>query len=88
MPGFDKTGTRGQGPMAGGRRGRCMPMKQRLGYGRGMGRGMGRGFRRGAEWNGAAPDATELNDLKDQVSDPGEKAASVDVELNGMGDKE
>jgi hypothetical protein len=54
MPGFDRTGPMGFGPMTGRRRGLCNPAH--AGYGRGFagtfgfGRGMGRGFGRGF-WN-------------------------------------
>lgn len=54
MPGFDRSGPMGVGPMSGGRRGRCVrsvsvddpPARGGFGYGRGMGarRGAGRGF--------------------------------------------
>jgi len=54
MPGFDRGGPMGDGPMTGGRRGRCvrsdnvadLPAYGGFGYGRGMGarRGAGRGF--------------------------------------------
>ncbi len=57
MPGFDRTGPQGLGPMTGGRRGLCNPRAigygsqsaGGFGYGRGfgMGRGYGRGFGRG-----------------------------------------
>ncbi len=51
MPGFDRTGPRGAGPMTGGARGRCNPAnvgtmpddKGDYGYGRGL--GLRRGFR-------------------------------------------
>lgn len=49
MPGFDRTGPLGQGPMTGGRRGRCVSdadlpeVNRGAGYGRGMGRGRGAG---------------------------------------------
>ncbi|MDZ7698758.1 MAG: DUF5320 domain-containing protein [Deltaproteobacteria bacterium] len=59
MPGFDRTGPQGAGPMTGGARGYCNPATagyvprygMRQGYGRGLGRGRGfgagygRGFR-------------------------------------------
>ncbi len=53
MPGFDRTGPQGQGPMTGGARGLCNP--RTIGYGSqfaggfgyGRGRGYGRGFGRG-----------------------------------------
>ncbi|MBC8200184.1 MAG: DUF5320 domain-containing protein [Desulfobacterales bacterium] len=57
MPGFDRTGPQGLGPMTGGARGLCNPRATSygsqfaggFGYGRGfgMGRGYGRGFGRG-----------------------------------------
>jgi len=63
MPGFDRSGPMGVGPMSGGRRGLCSPVNSdirtpfigRNKYGRGMGFGygfrggfgFGRGFRRG-----------------------------------------
>jgi Family of unknown function (DUF5320) len=53
MPGFDRTGPMGLGPMSGGRRGMCNPAN--AGYGRGFagtfgfgrGMGLGHGFRGG-----------------------------------------
>jgi hypothetical protein len=51
MPGFDRTGPMGAGPMTGGARGRCNPSN--VGYdlrftaGGNMGRGLRRGFRGG-----------------------------------------
>jgi len=54
MPGFDRSGPMGAGPMTGGRRGLCGGNYNRpgtmgygYGYGYGGGRGMGVGFRRG-----------------------------------------
>lgn len=46
MPGFDRTGPRGMGPMTGGRRGLCGAGRaaNNTGYGYGFGRGRGRGF--------------------------------------------
>jgi len=56
MPGFDRTGPSGAGPMTGGSRGFCNPMAAGYrssfaggaGFGRGM--GLGRGFRGGMGW--------------------------------------
>jgi hypothetical protein len=53
MPGFDRSGPMGLGPMTGGRRGLCNPVNTgydarfagMFGFGRGM--GLGRGFRGG-----------------------------------------
>jgi hypothetical protein len=52
MPGYDRSGPMGQGPMTGGGFGRCVSQgdaPNMIGYGRGMrrGRGGGRGFARG-----------------------------------------
>lgn len=49
MPGFDRTGPEGLGPMTGGARGLCNPAGANAGYGGAYGRGMGygRGFRGG-----------------------------------------
>jgi len=51
MPGFDRTGPEGTGPMTGGARGLCNPAGANAGsagaYGRGRGLGYGRGFRGG-----------------------------------------
>ncbi len=58
MPGFDRTGPRGEGPMTGGGRGMCNPAGGTGGYGGyGLGRGgmpwgggRGRGFGGGRGW--------------------------------------
>ena len=49
MPGFDKNGPMGAGPMTGGRRGLCKPANTGTGgsYGYGKGMNIGRGFRGG-----------------------------------------
>jgi len=52
MPGFDRTGPMGAGPMTGGRRGLCggshgRPLNMGYAYGYGYGGGRGMGFRRG-----------------------------------------
>ncbi len=53
MPGGDRTGPEGQGPMTGRRAGFCTGNqapgyeKPRYGFGRGLGRGSGRGYGRG-----------------------------------------
>ena len=53
MPGFDRSGPMGAGPMTGGARGRCNPATAATvpayagGYGYGRGLGLGRGFRGG-----------------------------------------
>jgi hypothetical protein len=51
MPGFDRSGPMGAGPMTGGRRGLCGRATGAVNppaYGGGYGYGRGRGFRRGA----------------------------------------
>ncbi len=53
MPGYDRTGPMGAGPMTGGARGRCNPATAGTipafagGYGHGRGQGLRRGFRGG-----------------------------------------
>jgi len=53
MPGLDETGPMGNGPMTGGRRGRCVgvadapPGSRGMGYGRALCDGRGMGFGRG-----------------------------------------
>ena len=52
MPGFDRTGPMGAGPMTGGARGLCNPATREtarayVGYGYGRGMGLRRGFRGG-----------------------------------------
>lgn len=67
MPGFDRTGPRGMGPMTGGARGRCNPRGRRnpgggsfgswFGQGRGLGRGNRNMFRSAgfSGWAGPGP---------------------------------
>ena len=47
MPGFDRTGPRGEGAMTGRGQGRCNPGGTAFGTGNRVGRGGGRGRRRG-----------------------------------------
>jgi len=77
MPGYDRTGPRGMGPMTGGGRGLC-----RLGYARrrfprwgrcffGFGRGMGRGwgvYEAPEEWYSAPSTDEERSILKEELS--------------------
>ena len=81
MPGFDRTGPQGMGPMTGGARGRCSPSGawiSRGGFGRGMGYGRsargnfmaGRGLRRGfgSGWN-TGPLPSDFNpDASDEIN--------------------
>ena len=80
MPGFNKTGPRGQGPMTGGGRGRCVPGNQGFGLGRGMGRGAGRGVSSRLE----APESSEMAELKAQVSSLGDQVASLGKTLGEL----
>jgi len=58
MPGFDRTGPLGNGPMSGRGMGNCHPMNRGIGrgigrgFGRGFGGGYGRGFGRGRGYGG------------------------------------
>ena len=83
MPGFDRSGPMGAGPMTGGSRGLCSPATVRdakefiggynggLGFHGGFGRGRGwrRGFNRGYGWAPAAAfdSAAELAALRDET---------------------
>lgn len=55
MPGFDRTGPRGQGSQTGRRMGKCNPENtnptEEIQRGRGLGRGLGRRLRLGNGWN-------------------------------------
>ncbi len=78
MPGFDRTGPRGEGPMTGGGYGYCVgrvaePRGVFRGGGRGWGRGAGRGGGRGRcwfprRWAGAYAPQDEIAWLRAQES--------------------
>ncbi|HDI78834.1 MAG TPA: hypothetical protein ENF54_04250 [Desulfobacteraceae bacterium] len=59
MPGLDRTGPLGMGPMTGRGLGLCTPWGRRFWrygyYGFGLGRGFGRGWGRGWRWFGWGP---------------------------------
>lgn len=84
MPGFDRTGPQGQGPMTGGGRGRCATTAQGAGFGRGYGQGKGRGFRRGFAGDFDTTRVTELGELKAQVSSMGEMIASLSRKVSDL----
>ena len=83
MPGYDKSGPMGAGPLTGGRRGLCNPANTgtggSYGYGRGMnigrgfrgghgpGRGIRRGFYRGFALNPPVYGPAYPTDLKSEV---------------------
>jgi hypothetical protein len=60
MPGFDRTGPRGMGPMTGGGRGFCSPWGMGAPYGRG--RGMPYGYSRGQPRYGGAVSPSDTGD--------------------------
>jgi hypothetical protein len=70
MPGFDKTGPTGEGPMTGRRMGACADQDGNIRPGRGFGfrfRGRNRGFGRG---NTAWPEQfhnSEIEELKERI---------------------
>lgn len=81
MPGFNKTGPQGEGPMTGRRMGYCADNENqsRGWFGRGRGFGGGQGFWHGfgmrRNYNANIPESTntsnfesEINSLKDQIS--------------------
>lgn len=78
MPGFDRSGPMGAGPMTGGRRGLCNTGTTGnrpfggfgLGRGAGFGRGFrgSRGFRAGYGWGPPAPYGGSPEDTADELS--------------------
>ncbi len=65
MPGYDRTGPAGMGPMTGGGRGQCnsanADVSNAFGGGRCFGRGHGRGYGRGrGGWAAAAPETPTM----------------------------
>ncbi len=90
MPGYDRTGPRGEGPMTGGGFGKCASGKtdsdRLLGQGRGgapRGGGRGRGFRNaGSTFNQALSKNSgslenKVNSLQKQLSDMKEMLSSL-----------
>lgn len=71
MPGGDRTGPNGQGPMTGRQAGLCRgfngPAGQNFGAGRGLGRGMGRGLGYGMGRGMAFPQAQETDPMAEIV---------------------
>ncbi|MFH1501244.1 MAG: DUF5320 domain-containing protein [archaeon] len=63
MPGQDRTGPQGQGPMTGRGLGLCGTGMGK-GFGRGMGRGFGRGMNRGYRWRMTPVQVTETEEKK------------------------
>lgn len=98
MPGFDRSGPMGAGPMTGGRRGRCnpntaaaIPQGYAAGYGRGY--GMGRGFRGGVGYGAAVPpvytagptaNTDEVHGLQAAVEELRAALGRIEERLGGM----
>ena len=92
MPGFDRTGPMGEGPMTGGARGRCNPRGffntfRGFGLGRGARRGYGRGqgrrgfFPPGGGWYGPAYDRPYAMSDKDEITILKNEADALNSEL-------
>ncbi len=91
MPGFDRTGPRGGGPMTGGGRGYCMSSewvgRPRTGWGGGYGRG--RGWRHrfwatgipGRGWWGTPPGYTAASSPEEEIKVLQEEAGYLEKEL-------
>lgn len=82
MPGFDKTGPQGQGPMTGRGMGPCgkgRGMGMRMGFGkcRGYGRGLGRYF----GWNAPQTKEDKKEDLVSYKKALQEEIEDIDKEL-------
>ncbi len=102
MPGFDRTGPAGQGPMTGRRRGLCADEEAgATGYGWGFGRGLGRGrfgnwgrgggfgFGRGFGFFGyGANREPSDDDVKDEISFLKNQISWLEKKLRGKGDAE
>ncbi|MBU1172857.1 MAG: DUF5320 domain-containing protein [Proteobacteria bacterium] len=98
MPGYDKTGPQGQGPMTGRGWGRCSPQNPRgfyrqnqgfsFGFGGGKRRNMGRGFSQHVAQDVFAPGKSELDDLNSRISSLGEMITQINRKLEDMGKKE
>jgi len=99
MPGFDRTGPQGMGPMTGGARGRCNPSftgdaSGGYGYGRGMAYGRnfrggfmaGRGMRRGfgAGWYPGSAPAPIYSEASDELSMLRTQAADMKSVLDNI----
>jgi len=74
MPGLDRTGPQGRGPMTGGSRGNCVTVNQNVGfaggktYGRNFRGGYGRGMGMRQRYAGNfGTSADELTNLKNEV---------------------
>ncbi|MBW2366243.1 MAG: DUF5320 domain-containing protein [Deltaproteobacteria bacterium] len=76
MPGFDRSGPMGAGPMTGGARGLCNPGN--AGYPRQFSRGgfLGRGFRRGYGMAGMGRGEVLISILKNMLLDQLQKKMS------------
>ncbi len=97
MPGFDRSGPMGAGPMTGGRRGLCntgtpgyRPFGG-FGYGRGAGFGSGfrgaRGFRAGYGWAPPAPYGGYPEDTADELSMLQSQLRSIQESIDALGRK-
>jgi hypothetical protein len=88
MPGFDRTGPLGQGPMTGRGFGPCgRGLGWRRGFGRGFGFGLGRGWGIGRSfgWGAApAPRQTQKQDLEDYRKSLKEELEAVEKEMAEM----
>jgi len=98
MPGFDRTGPMGAGPMTGGARGRCNPANAGNApryYGTGYGLGLRRGFRGGYGWGYGVPaygvpaatpadPAAELDALKAQAAQVKSTLDAIENRINAL----
>lgn len=98
MPGGDRTGPYGDGPMSGRRLGYCtgndsqgfeiLPGNFGGGYGRGFGRGRGRGYRFGTGYgrfsNETAPNVSKETLLENEARILKEQLASIEKQLSEL----
>ncbi|MBU1741058.1 MAG: DUF5320 domain-containing protein [Proteobacteria bacterium] len=86
MPGFDRSGPSGAGPLTGGGFGFCAQPDSAGGHPMGMGRGMGRACRRGGCWGrgfgrGMAWNRDDVDLLEAQAQSLRRDLAAIEKEL-------
>lgn len=96
MPGFDRTGPAGQGPMTGGRLGNCAGSDYRRGAGRfnrrglglnsefGLGYGFRHGFRNQNRWNLA--DSSEKTIIENEINTLKDQLSQLEKRLSEIKD--
>ena len=93
MPGLNKTGPQGAGPMTGRRMGYCADNENQsrgfFGRGRGFGggQGAGRGFGMRGNYNTSLPESTETPNFVSEINSLKDKISSLVKEIAGLKNK-